>query len=248
MTRNLVGSIRVTCHILSLMLASSTFSDDIFSETTRSVQTKFYVEPPGGGGTKICSGCLDSMTKMAAMPYMVKLLKIFLSGKIWPMTLKLDMQHKGLRLYQVCSNDDLWLTLTYFTARSNSVTWAFVWGKKASSGFFWSYCSPWHQSWYSQSAKWFLYKYQHSRSFIDLCPGFLIFSIFIFFSSKTAGLIETKLHLEPVLDGKVDYGIWVTWSRWQPCLYIVKTLKIFFSETEWLMTLKLSMHHLVLRL
>ena len=29
----------------------------------------------------------------------------------------------------VCSNDDPWLTLTYFTARSNLVSYAFIWGK-----------------------------------------------------------------------------------------------------------------------
>ena len=31
--------------------------------------------------------------------------------------------------YQVCSNDDSGLTLTYFTARSNFVPYAFVWEK-----------------------------------------------------------------------------------------------------------------------
>ena len=46
------------------------------------------------------------------------------------MTLKLDMQHRVLEYYQVCSNDDPGLTLTYFTAMSNLVPYAFVWGKK----------------------------------------------------------------------------------------------------------------------
>ena len=43
------------------------------------------------------------------------------------MTLKVDMQHRVLKYYQVCSNDDCGLTLTYFTARSNFVPYAFVW-------------------------------------------------------------------------------------------------------------------------
>ena len=43
------------------------------------------------------------------------------------------------------------------------------------------------------------YKYQRSRSFIDLCPRLLRLSTFIF-SSKTAGLIETKFHEEPLLE------------------------------------------------
>ena len=46
-----------------------------------------------------------------------------------PMTLKLCMQHRVLEYYQVCSNDDPGLTLTYFTARSNLVPYAFVWEK-----------------------------------------------------------------------------------------------------------------------
>ena len=39
------------------------------------------------------------------------------------------MQHRVLKYYQVCSNDDPELTLTYFTARSNLVPYAFVWEK-----------------------------------------------------------------------------------------------------------------------
>ena len=81
-------------------------------------------------------------------------------------------------------------------------------GKKANSGFFWSYCSLWHQSWYLQSAKGFFYKYQRSRSFIDFCPGCLTFSIFIFFSSKTVWLIETKLNAEPLLDKGMKVCSW----------------------------------------
>ena len=45
------------------------------------------------------------------------------------MTLKVDMQHWVLEYYQICSNDDPGLTLTYFTARSNLVPYAFVWEK-----------------------------------------------------------------------------------------------------------------------
>ena len=45
------------------------------------------------------------------------------------MTLKLGMQHWVLEYYQVCSNGDPGLTLTYFTARSNFVPYAFVWQK-----------------------------------------------------------------------------------------------------------------------
>ena len=42
------------------------------------------------------------------------------------MTLKLGMQHRVLEYYQVYSNDDAELILTYFMARSNLVPYAFV--------------------------------------------------------------------------------------------------------------------------
>ena len=68
------------------------------------------------------------MTKLAVMPiYGKNLKKIFFSGTKKPMTLKVRMQHRVLKFYQVCSNYDPELTLTYFTARSNLVPYAFVW-------------------------------------------------------------------------------------------------------------------------
>ena len=61
------------------------------------------------------------------MTKMVKNLKIFFCGTKKLMTLKLGVPHRVLEYYQVCSNDDPGLTLTYFTARSNLVPYAFVW-------------------------------------------------------------------------------------------------------------------------
>ena len=49
--------------------------------------------------------------------------------------MKLGMQHWGLQPIIVCSNDDPGVTLTYFTARSNLVTWAFLWEKVIIVGF-----------------------------------------------------------------------------------------------------------------
>ena len=45
------------------------------------------------------------------------------------MIFKLGMKHQRLKLYKVYINDDPGLTLTYFTARSNWVTYTFEWGK-----------------------------------------------------------------------------------------------------------------------
>ena len=51
------------------------------------------------------------------------------------MTLKLGMQHRVLQYYQIPSNDDPVLTLTYFTARSNLVSYAFEWEKGKTMDF-----------------------------------------------------------------------------------------------------------------
>ena len=51
------------------------------------------------------------------------------------MTLKLGMQHSVLEYYQVCSNDGAGLTLTYFGARSNLVSYPYVWEKGETMDF-----------------------------------------------------------------------------------------------------------------
>ena len=51
------------------------------------------------------------------------------------MILKLGMQHWVLEYYQVYSNVDPGLTLTYFTTRSNLVPYAFVWEKGKTMDF-----------------------------------------------------------------------------------------------------------------
>ena len=51
------------------------------------------------------------------------------------MTLKLGMQHRVLKYYQIPSNDSPGLTLTYFTAMSNLVPYAFVWEKGKTMDF-----------------------------------------------------------------------------------------------------------------
>ena len=45
------------------------------------------------------------------------------------------MQHRVLKYYQIPSNEDPGLTLTYFTTRSNLVPYAFVWGKGKTMDF-----------------------------------------------------------------------------------------------------------------
>ena len=117
------------------------------------------------------------------------------------MTLKVCMQHRVLECYQVCSNDDPGLTLTYFTARSDMLPYAFVWEKVNTMDCLEtivvydvkvSRCSQLNE--YMR-----LYGYQRSRSLNDLGPS-LSASIFLnFFSSITSRLIEAKFHVVSLL-------------------------------------------------
>ena len=108
----------------------STFSN-ISSETTGLIEAKFHMEPPWDGGTKVCSNGPGHLTKLVTMPIP---LKIF-STTERPMTLKLGMQHHMLEYYQIYSNDDPGLTLTYFMARSNLVLYAFILENDKTMGF-----------------------------------------------------------------------------------------------------------------
>ena len=88
------------------------------------------------GGTNVCSNSPGLITKMAAMPiYSKNLKKVFFSGTKRLMTLNLGMQHRVLKYYQICSNHDTGMTLTYFAARSNLVPYAFVWEKGKTMDF-----------------------------------------------------------------------------------------------------------------
>ena len=93
---------------------------------------------------------------MAAMPYMV------------------------LKYFQVCSDDGPELTLTYFTARSNLIPYAFVWEKGKIMDF-----SETIIVYDIKVGRFRLlneymnhYEYQRSKSFIELRPGSLRFNIF----------------------------------------------------------------------
>ena len=78
------------------------------------------------GGTNVFINNPGHMTMMAAMPiYGKNPSKFFFSGTTGPISTKLGMKHLGLEYYNVITmyynviiNYDLWMTLTYFTARS----------------------------------------------------------------------------------------------------------------------------------
>ena len=67
------------------------------------------------------------MTKMAAMPIYGKNLQNLQNQKAYD--LETLYEHLGLWPFIVCSYDDPRLTMTYFTARSNLVSYAVTFGK-----------------------------------------------------------------------------------------------------------------------
>ena len=67
------------------------------------------------------------MTKMAAISiYGINLYKVS-SPELGVYDLKIGMHHWGLKFHKAGINDDLWLTLTYFTAWLKLVTYEFEW-------------------------------------------------------------------------------------------------------------------------
>ena len=104
-------------------------SSQIFSKTAVPIKAKFHMELQWDGETKVCSRGLGHMTKMAATPIYGKDLSKIFSRTKGPMTLWLGIWYCGLGPIIICSNDDPGLTVTFFTARSNLVSYAFIWEK-----------------------------------------------------------------------------------------------------------------------
>ena len=110
------------------VVSRSQSSNTFFSETAGPIKAKFYVEPPRVEGTKVCSRDSGYMTKMTATPiYRRNPSKIFFPEPVglFPRNLVCSIGDSSPII--VCSNDDSGLILTYFTARSNFVIWAFPW-------------------------------------------------------------------------------------------------------------------------
>ena len=172
-----------------------TFSNFFSLENARPIEAKFHMEPPWDGEMKICSNGPGHMTNMAAMPIMVKTFKKIFSETKQPMTLKVGMWHRVLKYYQVCSNDNLGLTLTYFTARSNLVPYAFVWEKGNIMDFLETIvvCDIKVGRLIQLNEYMNLYEYQRSRSFIDLHPRSLRFTFSNLFCSEATRPIGASM-------------------------------------------------------
>ena len=146
------------------------------------------------------------------------------------MILKLGMQHWGIKLHKVYINDDPWLTLTYFTARSNLVAYVFEWGKLLQSHLMVKSCSKW-LTWQK------IYVFEENLTLgccLPLCRGYIhVYDHYLQTSSSQKRFGQLKPNFLWSLFGKWGHQfinmVFVTWPRWPSCLYMVKTLKIFIS-------------------
>ena len=98
------------------------------------IEIKFHITTPYDRLARIDTNCYGHMTKMATMPIHGKnYLNILWNQR--PLALGLGMQHCECGPYQVCTNDESRLTLTYFMARSNLIPNAFILGKSLNVHF-----------------------------------------------------------------------------------------------------------------
>ena len=119
-------------HSLTLVQShsDSTFSNFFSWETAKPIEAKFYVEPQWNSVTKVCSNGLGHTTKMADMPIYDINMKNYSSLEPicrWPLKLVCSIGYSSTTNF--VQKNDSGLTLTYFTARSNLVHYAFVWEK-----------------------------------------------------------------------------------------------------------------------
>ena len=116
-------------HSLTLVQGhlDSSFSTFFSLETTWPIEPNFMWRLHGMGKQKFVQMVQVSWPIWPPCAYMVKTVKIFFPGTKRPMILKLGIQHRVFKYYQAYSNNDSGLTLTYFTARSCLVSYAFVW-------------------------------------------------------------------------------------------------------------------------
>ena len=106
----------------------STHQNIVSSETTQPFELKFHLKTPNDSLAKLYTNCTGHMTKMATTPiYGKNHLNIFFSGTKRLMAMGLGMWDWGFGPYQICTNDESRLTLTYFMARSNLIPIAFIW-------------------------------------------------------------------------------------------------------------------------
>ena len=121
---------------LSYVVVRRPHSLNIFSsKTTGPIKVKFHMELLWDGWMKVCSNGLGHMTKMAAMPIYGKNLKKFLLQNQKADDLETWYASSGALVLPSLLKWWPLVDLTYFTARSNMVRYAFVWEKGKTMDF-----------------------------------------------------------------------------------------------------------------
>ena len=133
-TANIYSKPKVTWHFLLRCLSVCCPHSKISSpqKPLSRLKPNFTWSLPGMGKWKFIQTVLVTWPRWLPCLYTVKTLKNLLLPEPkgwWP------LQHRVLEYYQVCSNDDPGLTLTYFTARPNLVPYAFIWEKGKTMDF-----------------------------------------------------------------------------------------------------------------
>ena len=148
------------------------------------------------------------------------------------MSFKLGIKHWRLKPYKVYTNDDPGLILTFFAARSNLLPNAFVWKNR----LYRNYWNQWIESWYLQCVVYYKvstwkHKYQRSRSLFDLCPKSLRYVLSNIFCSISKPNFMWSLYR--LGERKFVQKVVVTWPRWSPHSYIVKTFSSAETKGGW---------------
>ena len=198
----------------TLSIIHQHFKTSLASEATGPIKAKFYVEPLWVGEMKVPSIGHGYITKMAAMLYMVITLK---------------------NLHSNWTADDLetWCAALGTPALPNT----FKWRSKVELWPFYANVSFGSLCWYTYETKWVQGDKHVPEVKVILCPLSKVTHIPLisdsFFSDampldRLKSVYILNLHETKVLKF-IESGE-VTWPRWPPCPYMVKTFKSLFFQ------------------
>ena len=121
-------------------------SNWIFSETTVSIWTKLCMKALRYKEMKIWWHDAGHMTKMAAIPYMIKTFENHLLQNRMSYDLETLLVASGTQALQSLYKWWPWVDLDLFYGKVKCVNLGFSIGKIRNSGFFRNYCSQWPES------------------------------------------------------------------------------------------------------
>ena len=181
-------------------------------------------------------------------PYMVKRFTFFFSGTNRPTAWKHSIQHSGLGLYNIYSNDDPGLALTYFIARSNLLLIKFLYGKCLNTRFYRNYWSLRPESVYKQYTKW-VHEYICVPTVkVVVWPLCKVTQIYIFqpLLLQSCWVHWSQFQVEHLWVGRMEVCSngpgHLTQMASMP-IYGKNPLKIFFSEPHRPITFELGIQH-----